>query len=304
MSSSGTSTSFERFHPGQNRPIPKSDMRTIESQLRHQLKVQKMKAQQKEDLLHADPWENSLQSSNMGESTYSSSDEFFSLDLNSSYAATPMEKTRSAEDSFLPTTSKVARGNSAAVLPSSGSHIHGRCVPSNMESIPLHGGTGLQQLSESPPLSSRKLSVTPPTQSPPLQRPRSGSSNVSVTSSSSRSTGARSRRHSESPHDLCKYSLTISGVTIALLEADPMYTYTTPGLPRASSASSGSPSSSVGSSTGSSCYGRYSSVDEGGLDPMKYFETMAELLREGVNKVVVKSEQEKLAHVLPNDHLL
>jgi len=102
---------------------------------------------------------------------------------------------------------------------------------------------------------------------------------------------------------LCKYSLTIGGVTIALLEADPMYTYTTPGLPRESS-TSGSPSNSINSSTGSSCYGRYSSVDEGGLDPVKYFETMAELLKEGVNKVAFKSEQEKLAHVLPNDHLL
>lgn len=45
-------------------------------------------------------------------------------------------------------------------------------------------------------------------------------------------------------------------------------------------------------------------MDEGGLDPVKYFETMAELLKEGVNKVAFKSEQEKLAHVLPNDHLL
>jgi len=302
MSSSGSSASFERFHPGQNRPIPKNDMRTIESQLRHQLKEQKMKSQQREDLLHADPWENSLRSSNMGESTCSSSDEFFSLDLNSSYTAAPLEKTKNMEDSFISTTSKVGGDSSAAVLPSSASHIHGRCVSSNMESIPLHGGTGLQQLSESPSLSSRKLS-TPPTRSPPLPRPRSGSSNVSTTSSSSRSTGVRSRRQSESPHDLCKYSLTIGGVTIALLEADPMYTYTTPGLPRESS-TSGSPSNSINSSTGSSCYGRYSSVDEGGLDPVKYFETMAELLKEGVNKVAFKSEQEKLAHVLPNDHLL
>ena len=40
-----------------------------------------MKSQQKEDL-QADPWENSLQNGNMGKST---PDEFFSLDLNSSY---------------------------------------------------------------------------------------------------------------------------------------------------------------------------------------------------------------------------
>ena len=279
-------------------------MKTIESQLRHQLKEQRMKSRRKEDLLQADPWENSLQNGNMGESTYSSPDEFFSLDLNSSYTAAAMEKSANMEDSLVSSSGRFGGGSSSNLPQADTSHIHERCVSSNMQSIPLHEGEGLQQLSESPSLAKR-LSATPPMQrSPPMQRPRSGGSNTSSASSYSRSSGARSRRHSESQQDLCKYTLTVSGVTVALLEANPLYTYTTPGLPQEHSTSSASPSSSMGSSVGSGCYGRYSSVDEGGLDPMKYFETTAELLREGVNKVVLKGAQEKLARVLPNDHLL
>lgn len=263
-----------------------------------------MKSRQKEELFQADPWENSLQNGSMGESTYSSPDEFFSLDLNSSYTAAAMEKSANMEDSLVSTTSRFGGGGSSNLPQADTSHIHERCVSSNMESIPLHEGEGLQQLSESPSLA-KKLPATPPMQrSPPMQRPRSGGSNASTASNYSRSSGTRSRRHSESQQDLCKYTLTVSGVTVALLEANPLYTYTTPGLPQEHSTSSTSPNSSIGSSVGSGCYGRYSSVDEGGLDPMKYFETTAELLREGVNKVVLKSAQEKLARVLPNDHLL
>ena len=83
-----------------------------------------------------------------------------------------------------------------------------------------------------------------------------------------------------------------------MLEADPVYTYTTPGLTRRTA---GSPASGT---EGDSIYGRYSSVDEGGLDPMRYFESMAVLLKAGVNRRVLQSTQEELAQVLPADHLL
>jgi hypothetical protein len=45
-------------------------------------------------------------------------------------------------------------------------------------------------------------------------------------------------------------------------------------------------------------------VDEGGLDPMKYFETVSALLEGGVNRKVLQNKQEELSQVLPNDHLL
>ena len=48
-----------------------------------------------------------------------------------------------------------------------------------------------------------------------MQRPRSGGSNTSSTSSYSRNSDARSRRHSKSRQDPCKYMLTMSEVTVA-----------------------------------------------------------------------------------------
>ena len=268
--------------PGQSRPIPKKDMTTIESQLRHHVKEERLKKQQREDLRHADPWENSLRSTAMAESTYSSSDEFYTLDLNSSYTGSRigaggggLEKSTDLDDSFVST------------RPGTSDVIHGRIPDSGLESIPFHEGSGLQQLSQSPP--SGKI-PTPQSRSLSIQR---------VRSSSTSSTGIRSKyNHTDSHHDTCKYTLTFSGVTIALLEADPAYTYTTPGLPRQSSG----PLSSSGSE--GSCYGRYSSVDEGGLDPMRYFEGVVEILKSGVNKKVFQSTKEKLEQVLPNDHLL
>ena len=99
-------------------------MKTIESQLRHQLKEQRMKSRQKEELFQADPWENSLQNGSMGESTYSSPDEFFSLDLNSSCTAAAMEKSANMEDSLVSTTSRFGGGGSSNLPQADTSHIH------------------------------------------------------------------------------------------------------------------------------------------------------------------------------------
>ena len=45
-------------------------------------------------------------------------------------------------------------------------------------------------------------------------------------------------------------------------------------------------------------------MDEGGLDPVKYFDTVAALLEEGVSRKVLQRKQEELSQVLPSDHLL
>ena len=126
-----------------------------------------------------------------------------------------MEKSANIEDSLVSTAGRFGGGSPSNLPQADTSHIHECCVSSNMQSIPLHEGEGLQQLSESPSLA-KKLSATPPMQrSPPMQRPRSGGSNTSSTSSYSRNSGARSRRHSKSRQDPCKYMLTMSEVTVA-----------------------------------------------------------------------------------------
>lgn len=272
-SSSSSASGVDAPHPGQNRPIPGSEMGRLESQLQHHVKEQRQKRQQREELLRADPWENSLRG-DLLESAYSSTDEFFQLDLNTSYSGHAEES--SLEDSFV---SAKSRSGSIGTT-----HIHGRCVASEMQNIPFHAGAGLQQLSQSPPF--------PKSHSPLLQRVRS-TSNTAASS-------VRSRRQSDSQHDVCKYTLTVSGITVALLETDPTYIYSTPGVQRAWSSSS--LGSSAGSDGGSS--GQYCSLDEGGLDPMKYFEGVASCLKGGVNRRVVQGSEERLGQILPADHLL
>lgn len=83
---------FEKMRPGQSRPIVKGDLKTIESQLaRHQLSEQKAKAKklQREDPFHADPWDNSLgqhKSSALMDSSMTSNEEFYTLDLAHSFS--------------------------------------------------------------------------------------------------------------------------------------------------------------------------------------------------------------------------
>ena len=50
--------------------------------------------------------------------------------------------------------------------------------------------------------------------------------------------------------------------------------------------------------------GGYSSLDEGGLDPHKYFRGMAGILTGGVNRNILRENQEELGQLLPSDHLL
>jgi len=92
---------------------------------------------------------------------------------------------------------------------------------------------------------------------------------------------------------LSSYSLTLNGATIALLEANPAHTYTTK-LSKQSSLSS------LDRQTESPP----TSMDEGGLDPVWYFELVAEWLSEGVHWHSYQQYQKQLAQFLPADHLL
>ena len=282
------------------------------------------------------------------------------------------------EDSLISTTSQVSsqdtntttyhgggrapsiasRSDQSTIGGGSGAHIYGRSIASDLESIPLHEGVGLQQLSQSPPLlhtphHHTTLQHHHPHHSPGSVRAHTGtgiSSRHAV--SSARGTllpadslitqrgrvdidGSLSSAHGESagPHnatghrkhytdshyDLCKYSFTFGGVTLALLEADPMHVHSTPAAPTVSPSppeqnspqanspplnlSQYNPHSRKSTSDGLDVCS-ISSIDEGGLDPIKYFDTVSVLLEEGINRKVLQAKQEELSQVLPNDHLL
>lgn len=360
---------FEKLKPGQSRPILKGDLKTIESQLaRHQLSEQKAKAKklQQEDPFHANPWDNSLarhDPSALVDSTVSTNEEFYSLDLAHSFSGSvSTHMTQSAtqmEDSFISTMSRVSSQDmySGYKAPStltgrsehstSGGHIYGRSIASDLESIPLHEGVGLQQLSLSPPFQTPQYHSSPNryqhpsdggggvrgtratgnsggavsfnpvghNSSPPMPRgsARIGTDGSLLSSAASESgtqtstTAAHRKQYADSRDlDICRYSFTISGITLALLEADPMHTHSTPAAHYSSTPPNvlqKSPSPPSRSSPRNSS-GGLSSVDEGGLDPMKYFETVSALLEEGINRKVLQNKQEELSQVLPNDHLL
>ena len=233
----------------------------------------------------------------MLESSYSSTaEEFFSLELGKSMTEVGggrRDGGTNVDDLFVP-----FHADSTSKTSSSG-HVHGRhFTGNNLDSIPLHEGQGLQQLSQSPGQVFRKAGGGGRGLSPPTQRSRSGTASSASGSSYSSTQSTTSRQiHMELQHDLCRYMFTVSGVTIALLETDPPHIHTTPGLPK-------KPADSLSGGAGGVGYGRYSSLDEGGLDPARYFENMAELLKNGVNRRVLQEVQEKLAQILPTDHLL
>lgn len=322
----GSTASFEKLPPGQSRPIPKADMKTIESQLaKHQLKEQKVKAklQQREDLFHADPWDNSLASHNpprnLTGSTYSSVEEFYSLDLNTSYAGSTTGTCVShspthMEDSFMSTTSRISSNDGQFPRQTDSLHIHGRCVSNDVDDIPLHAGSGLQQLSQN--LSSdsnqnfrQRQNDFLKVQSPSARRPRaeSGASSGGCSSGGSSVNSGKAFSSGRHGQDVCKYNITFGGITLALLESEPMYMYTAPGITSSlltTSKTRLSPPQEGVNNPGLMETSRYSSVDEGGLDPLKYFETVSALLKDGVNRKELENKQEEMAQILPNDHLL
>lgn len=102
--------------------------------------------------------------------------------------------------------------------------------------------------------------------------------------------------------ELCRYTLILSGVTLVLLEANPIHTYSQLSG-RALQESDVFSSVQSQFSTSSSSL-EYCSMDEGGLDPVKYFESVHDILCGRVTRYDVMKHQEQLGRVLPTDHLL
>ena len=266
---------FGRLATGQSRPILHGDRTNIESQLarHHQQELQKARnSRKRQDLLDANPWDNSsthtaplktaLPHPLSSDSMYSGSaaDHFFSLDLHSSLSSSAVSK--GMEDSFASTASSLSSPLDKGVgLWTKGvATVHSRCMDDygSANAIPLHEGLGLQQLSQPP------MPRPPQTKTPPPS--------------------------CKTPPPSCKFTVALSGMTVALLEADPSYTYTS----RAPCVEEGHSGGVAGEA----------SMDETGLDTNRYFELVSELLKDGVNRHQLHLHQEELAQILPADHLM
>ena len=239
-----------------------------------------------------------------------SPDMFFSLNLHDSFSEvsrSDLGGDRSMESSLYSATTSSTMGDSYT------SAVHNRGKPpgsvysrytersgvgSGLDNIPLGGGCGLQQLVGRGHGVSRQ--------------------SKNRDDSNSRMGGARG---GVSQQDVCKYSLTVSGVTVAVLQADPAYTHpsnqtqtqhgghtelSATGPSSDGTSSNGAPSSGTSpnepSSNGTS--GPFSSLDSSGLDPMYYLTEVTEVMRGGVNRREIQRQQERLGQALPLDHLL
>lgn len=223
----------------------------------------------RQDLLDADPWQNSTIPHKPAAATLASAaDNFYSLDLNSELTSSTMSSEAAMDDSYVSTTSHFPSSQKGVELGArGGATVHRRCLEEDLfsEAIALHEGVGLQQLSQTPSPAHKP----PAPQQPPPHRPHP----------------------KPSPPLSCKATLTLNGVTLALLEADPSHIYTP---------------ATVKEDGGGWCAaaGAEASMDEGGLDPTKYFEIVSELLKEGVNEHQLTSNQQQLSQILPADHLM
>ena len=269
---------------GYNRPIPQQAMRTIETQLMQHIDTQRKRKEEEEELLQLDPWDITLrykQNSNPSDDITNCNDRFYSFDLNNS-------------------TSDVQQVMPAANYPRPpGTAIRQRSSSKTQDysHVAMSDGVGLQQLSL----------FESPSQSPRTQRQIHN--NIVPTGKPLVNT----------EHDACHYSLVLSGLTIALLETNPIHTYSTDQF----TAGSGS-EFTTGSGSGNlmndselfesvhshfsndslSSNFEYCSIDEGGLDPGKYFVSVQDILHGRVGKHDIERHQEQLGRVLPADHLL
>ena len=292
-----------------SRPIPTSQLCGLESQLRQHYREEKRKREHRRDLLRADPYQNSPHGNVSGRGQSSSSnfggmadsavlmnspDMFYSLNLHDSFseASTRSEfgGDRSMESSVCTAAASSTGMGDSYVSTASTQNRRGRSPESvcsgglyddtedavSLDSIPLGGGSGLQQLA------------------------RGSSARRNRASGGERDTrtgaGGGGRREGVTQHDVCKYSLTLSGVTVAVLEADPAYTHTTD-TPSTNTHRARTNSSKRGHTS--------SSLDSSGLDPACYLLEVAEVLKcGGVNRREIQRQQEHLAQALPLDHLL
>ena len=208
-----------------------------------------------------------------------SPDMFYSLNLHDSFSETTRSEVsgeRSMESSLCTTTASVST-MSDSYTSSSTRMLHRRSPESvhtgtyseegDLDSITLGGGSGLQQL---------------------VQQQSPGTARRNRHTSGGKIDRGRGRI---APHDVCKYSLTLSGITVAVLQANPAYTHPTDWHRCRKTESSVQQQG-------------YSSLDSSGLDPMCYLSEVANLLRGGVNRREVQKQREHLAQALPLDHLL
>ena len=282
-----TSSDFKQMSTGVNRPIPGKDLRDIESQLRHHFHEERRHKEHRGDLLRADPYQNVHRGAGgsrlvgMTDSSVTSADMFYSLNLHDSFSEASRSETggeRSMESSLCTTAASSTMGDSyistAHSRRKSPDSLYSHWDRYSEDSISLGGGSGLQQLAHSPGMKQR-------------DRSREG-----VPGTSQKGIGGGGARGGITQQDVCKYSLTLSGVTVAVLEANPTYTHPA-GEHRSKRGNTDQPSA-----------GPYSSLDSSGLDPTCYLSEVADVLRDGVNRREILRNQERLAQALPLDHLL
>ena len=110
--------------------------------------------------------------------------------------------------------------------------------------------------------------------------------------------------------DVCVYSFAFGGFTCAVLENRPVHTHITRSNGRVSGGSDNTSETDSYSSAkadadpNSLCSSELCSLDEGGLDPFKYFDCVKDILKGRVGRREIKSCENKLGQVLPADHLL
>lgn len=267
-----TAGDFEQTSTGINRPIPSGKLHGMQSQLRSHFREERRQQERRRDLLTADPYQGRGGSRMTDSAITTSPDMFYSLNLHDSFSEASRSEVsgeRSMESSLCTTAASVTTMVDSYALSShnfrgrSPDSTHTYSEEEDLESIALGGGSGLQQLS-------------PGT----TRRERSGSG--------ARGGGGGGGRGGIAPHDVCKYSLTLSGITVAILQANPTYTHPTD-KSRSKKAES---------------FQQFSSLNNAGLDPMCYLSEVANILRAGVNRREIQRQQEHLAQALPLDHLL
>jgi hypothetical protein len=280
-SGGSTLSEFEQAGTGTNRPIPSGDLHGMQSQLQSLYREERRQRERRRDLLTADPYQGRGGGSRMTDSSVAvSPDMFYSLNLNESFSEATTTRSeasgeRSMESSLCTTAASETTMSDSYTSSTTARTLHGRSPDSvhmdsyseegDLDSIALGGGSGLQQLAQQ--------------QSPGPRRRHRNSSGGKVGGGGSGGIV---------PHDVCKYSLTLSGITVAVLEANPAYTHPTDRYRCRKSESTQT----------------YSSLDSCGLDPMCYLSEVANVLRAGVNRREIQRQRENLAQALPLDHLL
>lgn len=237
-------------HPGRSRPIPKQDMKTIETQLVNHIDVERRKKRAEEELLQLDPWniaareKHNHMTSHMTDSIHTNSatsDLFYSFDLQN------QDHELSSQNGATP----------------------------GLNGMHHEDDTTLEQASPSAKLRPFPVSHHPPS----------------------------------FVEDQCIYSISLGGVTCAILENKPVHTHIIRSSGRDSNEGSetdsyssakadADPYNSLGS-TSELC-----SLDEGGLDPFKYFDCVRDVLKGRIGPREINSCENRLGQILPADHIL